>query len=184
MGQAVDTDRLIVVTGGPGAGKSTLVRHLAQAGYACAPESGRAVIREQLADGGRALPWVDPDLFAEFMLDRDLRSHGSATARTGPVLFDRGVVDVVGYLRLAGRPVPAHADAAARRFRYRPTVFVAPPWREIYRTDAERRQPPAEAERTHATMRAVYAEYGYDLVELPRVPVAERARFVIERVSS
>ncbi|GAA4946687.1 AAA family ATPase [Streptomonospora halophila] len=171
-------ERSVVITGGPGSGKSTLIEHLGALGFASSPEVGRAVIRDQTAIGGRALPWRDPDLFAEVMLSWEIRAHGLAAAFGATVLFDRGVVDVAGYLRVAGRPVPEHVHAAARRFRYHRTVFIAPPWPEIYRTDTERRQSPDEAERTHAAMVDAYTEYGYDLVELPRAPVAERARFM------
>lgn len=178
-----DTDRFVVITGGPGSGKSTLIEHLAAMGFASLPEAGRAVIRDQSAIGGRALPWADPDLFAELMLGWEMRSHRLASRFSGAVLFDRGVVDVAGYLRVEGRPVPDHVDAAARRFRYRRTVFIAPPWPEIYRRDTERRQSLGEAERTHAAMVAVYTEYGYNLVELPRAPAADRAGFVAEHIS-
>jgi predicted ATPase len=44
---------------------------------------------------------------------------------------------------------------------------------------AARRQDFAEAVRTHAQMAQVYAEFGYDLVELPRASVAARLRFVL-----
>ncbi|MDA0566529.1 AAA family ATPase [Streptomonospora sp. S1-112] len=178
------TDRFFVVTGGPGSGKSTLLDHLRPLGLACAPEAGRAVIRDQAAIGGRGLPWADPGLFAELMLAWDMRSHREAAAAEGAVVFDRGVVDVLGYLRLSGRPVPEHVAAAARRVRYHRRVFVAPPWPEIYRTDGERRQSPAEAERTYDAMVTAYTEHGYELVELPRVPPAERARFVAESVAA
>ncbi|MFD0774170.1 AAA family ATPase [Streptomonospora algeriensis] len=176
-------DRSVVITGGPGAGKSTLIEHLETMGFASSPEAGRAVIRDQTAIGGRALPWIDPDLFAEVMLSWDIRAHGLAQARGGTVVFDRGVVDVAGYLRVEGRPVPEHLRAAAHRFRYHRTVFIAPPWPEIYRTDAERRQSLGDAERTHAAMVEAYTEYGYGLVELPRAPVEERARFVAARIA-
>ncbi|WP_338011639.1 AAA family ATPase [Streptomonospora alba] len=151
-------------------------------GYASSPETGRAVIRDQAAVGGRALPWIDPDLFAEVMLSWEMRAHGRAAERGASVFFDRGVVDVVGYLRVEGRPVPEHVHAAARRFRYDRTVFIAPPWPEIYRTDTERKQSFARAERTHAAMVAAYTDCGYDLVDLPRASVAERARFVAARM--
>ncbi|MFC4563090.1 AAA family ATPase [Nocardiopsis mangrovi] len=177
------TDRLVVVTGGPGSGKTALIEGLRAAGYATSPEAGRAIIRAQTAIGGRALPWADPALFAEAMLCWELRSHEAAAASgRGPVFFDRGVPDVVGYLRLEGYDVPAHVDAAARTFRYRRQVFIAPPWPEIYRTDTERRQTPEIARRTHEAMAAAYGDHGYELVELPRAPVAERVRFVAERI--
>lgn len=182
-GPPPDPDRLVVITGGPGSGKSTLIDHLEAAGFPRSYEAGRRVIQDQLAAGGDGLPWRDPDLFAELMLRRELCSYRDAAARPGPaVFFDRGIPDIVGYLRLEGRPVPAALHTAARTVRYHPRVFIAPPWPEIYRNDDERRQSLDEAERTHASMVATYPAYGYELVELPRVPVAERVRFVIDRL--
>jgi predicted ATPase len=177
---SVDSARFIAVTGGPGAGKSTLLDHLRGKGFACAPEAGRAIIKDQVAISGRALPWVDPELFAEMMLCWDLRSYRQAAEGTRPVFFDRGVVDLVGYFRLLGRPVPSHMHAAARTFRYGRRVFAAPPWPEIYERDAERKQTFEEAERTYESCVAAYTEYGYELVTLPRTTVEERARFVID----
>lgn len=179
------TRPFVVVTGGPGSGKSTLIDALEQAGFARTEEAGRAVIQDQVAIGGPALPWEDRELFAELMLGWELRSHRAASALPpgpGPVFFDRGVPDLVGYLRLEGLPVPDHVREAARRFRYDRRVFVAPPWPEIYAPDAERRQDVDVAERTYDAMRTAYPECGYDLVELPRAPVAERVAFVREHL--
>ncbi|MBQ6641317.1 MAG: AAA family ATPase, partial [Saccharopolyspora sp.] len=86
------------------------------------------------------------------------------------------------YLRVEGLAVPAHVHAAAREFRYAARVFLAPPWPAIYRTDEERKQPAELAERTCEAVADAYAEHGYELVELPRLPVAERARFVLDSV--
>ncbi|MEV0599904.1 AAA family ATPase [Streptomyces sp. NPDC050315] len=182
-------DRFVVVTGGPGAGKSTLIDRLAAAGYARSEEAGRGVIRDQMAIGGRGLPWADRELFAELMLCWELRSYriaakpsASGEPATGPVFSDRGVPDIVGYLRLQGLPVPAHVHAAAQAYRYHRRVYVAPFWPEIYAADAERKQSPEEAERTYHVMVETYAEYGYEPVELARVPVEERVRDVLRMV--
>lgn len=175
-------ERLFVVTGGPGAGKTTLLSALAAAGHVIAPEAGRAIIRDQLVIDGPALPWRDRALFAELMLNFDLRSHAEAQAGASPVLFDRGIPDSIGYLRLCGLPVPEHFDRAAHAFRYARIVFVAPPWREIYAQDAERKQDFAEAERTYEAVSAAYREHGYELAELPRADVATRAAFLLGRV--
>ncbi|MER7400122.1 AAA family ATPase [Streptomyces sp. NPDC000151] len=182
----------IVLTGGPGAGKSTLIDRLAALGYARSEEAGRGVIRDQVAVGGRGLPWADPELFAELMLCWELRSyrlaaqpqgHSNACEQSpGPVFFDRGLPDVVGYLRLQGLPVPAHVHAAAQTYRYHRQVYVAPFWPEIYAADAERKQSPEEAERTCRVMVETYAEYGYEPIELERAPVEERVRAVLRMV--
>ena len=175
-------ERRFVLTGGPGAGKTTLLTALAAAGHAVAPEAGRAIIRDQLAIDGPALPWRDRALFAELMLNFDLRSYHEAQATEAPVFFDRGVPDSIGYLRLGGLPVPEHVERAAQAFRYAGIVFAAPPWREIYARDAERKQDFTEAERTYDAVTAAYRELGYELVELPRADVGTRAAFVLDRV--
>lgn len=172
------TDRFFVLTGGPGAGKTTLLAALAAAGHTVSPEAGRAIIRDQQAIGGRALPSEDPALYAELMLAHDLAAHRRHHESHGPVFFDRGIPDIAGYLDLVGIARPAHLDRAIACCRYNRRVFICPPWPKIFTQDAERRQTLEEAERTHAAMVRVYGEAGYDLVEVPRLPVAERAVFI------
>jgi predicted ATPase len=174
--------RFVVITGGPGSGKSTLIDALAARGFARTVEAGRAIIQEQVASGGTALPWSDPRAFAERMFEWELRSYAEARKQDGVVFFDRGVPDVVGYLRLLKLAVPAHMDAAIRTHLYDASVFVAPPWPDIFTQDAERKQTLDEAQRTYDALVATYAGYGYALIELPRVSVAERVAFVLGHV--
>ena len=61
--QASD-NRFHVLTGGPGAGKTTLVEALHEKGFATTHEAGRGVIREEMQAGGDALPWLDREEFA------------------------------------------------------------------------------------------------------------------------
>lgn len=175
-------DHLFALTGGPGSGKTTLIEALVRAGHAGIAEAGRGIIRDQAAIGGPALPWRDPAAFAEMMLCWEMRSHHMARALPGPVFLDRGVPDVIGYLRLTGLPVPVHMEKAAETFRYNRRVFIAPPWPEIFRRDEERRQTLDEAERTYEAMVEAYAGCGYEPVEIPRLAVEERVRFVLASV--
>jgi predicted ATPase len=178
MGQ--HSSRFFVITGGPGSGKTTLLDALEKAEYRRSIEAGRAVIQQQLATGGDALPWRDRVQFADLMLAWEIRSYEEALQASGPVFFDRGVPDVVGYLRLIGEAIPNHMKEAATRYRYNPRVFIAPPWPEIYCRDRERKQDFEEAVRTCEAMMATYAELGYELVEIPKMPISGRVKFVID----
>jgi predicted ATPase len=104
------TDRLHILTGSPGSGKSTLIAALGVAGIATSPEVGRAIIREQIATGGDALPWRDHLAFARAMIVREVASHHAALATGRTVILDRGAPDVVGFLRASGLPVPRSAS--------------------------------------------------------------------------
>lgn len=174
-----DSDRFFVLTGGPGSGKTTLIAALRRAGFATSVEAGRGIIRDQSSIGGSALPWSDRALFAELMLSWEMRSYRNAIEQRGPIFFDRGVPDTLGYLRLNGLPVAGHVSTAVKRFRYNPRVFIAPPWPEIFTQDQERKQTSDEAERTYHALAGVYTELGYELAPLPLAPVETRLRFVL-----
>jgi predicted ATPase len=176
------TDDLVVITGGPGSGKSTLIDALALEGFSRMPEGGRAIIQDQVAIGGQALPWADRVAFSELMLAWDLRSYREAQALPAPIIFDRGIPDVVGYLTLCGLPVPPHVRKAAQLHRYRRQVFIAPVWPDIFIGDAERKQSLAEARATYRVIAATYADLGYEPVHLPLASVAERVDFVRQRL--
>jgi predicted ATPase len=176
------SDRFFVLTGGPGAGKTTLIEALKARGYATTDEAGRGVIRQEVQSGD-GLPWADRAHFAELMFEWELRSYRDAERRLGPVVFDRGLPDTIGYLRLEGLEVPTWMEEEAWRLRYNHRVFIAPPWKEIFGNDEERRQSWDVAVRTHDIMAETYAELGYELVELPRTSVARRVEFVIAAIS-
>lgn len=67
-------DRFHVITGGPGSGKSTLIDALSIAHHVVG-EAGRAIIREQMAKGGNALPWGDRISYSRLMLKRDIAAY-------------------------------------------------------------------------------------------------------------
>lgn len=68
----------------------------------------------------------------------------------------------------------------AESWRYNKSIFMLPPWQEIYETDNERKQDWKEAILTFEQMCKTYKSYGYDIVEIPKKSVCERADFVLE----
>ncbi len=175
-----NAEHMFVVTGGPGSGKSSLIDAMTRRGFRTMPEAGRAIIQDQVRIGGPALPWADRAMFAELMLGWELRSYHEAVASDAPVLMDRGIPDVVGYLTLCGLPVPAHIEVAAKIHPYNKRVFLAPYWDAIFTQDTERKQGRQEAEATGKVMAETYSRLGYQIVELPLVGIEQRADFMAD----
>lgn len=175
-------DNFIIISGGPGGGKTTLIDALAMRGHGRTIEAGRFIIQAQAEIGGTGVHSGDQALFGELMLMHEIRNYREAQAAPGLVFFDRGVPELVGYLPMVGRPVPKHFRRAAELYQYNRRVFLTPPWREIYGNDVERRQDWDEAVRTYEHCAAIYQELGYETVELPKASVADRVQFVLRNV--
>ena len=164
-------------TGGPGVGKTTLIRHLQATGELVVEESARAVIRENVESGGCAAPWIDNNAFVEETARRDIAVFDSLVHETRRVFFDRGIPDM--YRANGAEPTAEYLEAIRVR-RYSRRVFVFPPWREIYEADAERKQTWAEAEATFGKVLSILPELGYEPVVVPKSDVAARAAFVLD----
>ena len=162
----IDKPNFFLLTGGPGVGKTTLIEELRRRGERVIEETHRRIIREGRAESGSA----DLGLLAA---QEDIARFEAMAEVQERVFFDRGVID-----SLTPR-APAWMWAAARRLRYNPTVFVPPPWREIYAQDAERRQTFEDCLATHATILAMLKSLNYQPIELPYATTPERADFVL-----
>jgi predicted ATPase len=173
---------LFIVSGGPGAGKTTVLSELAKKGYQCAPEVARQIIQEQMQAGGTALPWNDREAYTSLMLQRSIDSYRKHTPASTPMFSDRGIPDTLCYARLIGLRNLHSLERACHAFRYASLVFLAQPWHEIYTTDTERKQDFAEAVQTYKLLVDVYRECGYESVELPKTSPRDRAEFIIEQL--
>jgi predicted ATPase len=95
---------------------------------------------------------------------------------------DRGIPDTLCYARLISLLDTSRIESACRNYRYASVVFLAPPWKEIYKTDGERKQDFAEAMHTYEQMTKVYQDCGYELCILPKTTPVARAEFVLKRL--
>ncbi|HXK04595.1 MAG TPA: AAA family ATPase [Verrucomicrobiae bacterium] len=175
-------DSFFLLTGAFGSGKSTLVEHLQLRGIRGIMEPARPILAQQRSIQGNGLPEKDPKLFVELMFSRMLHTYWHSDASRGPLLFDRGIPDILGYAALFGFEFPP-GENAALLYRYNPRVFLAPAWEQIYSTDDERTLPFSKAREFGDCLRGIYERLGYILIDLPCVSVEERADFVLRHLS-
>jgi predicted ATPase len=174
-------NRFVIISGCSSGGKSTLIAELSTRGYAVVEEPGRRIVREELAAGGSALPWVDRVAFARRAVAMALADRAAVPSDEW-VFFDRGLIDAAAALeRLTGELALKTLSDANRYHRH---VFLAPPWPEIYRTDAERRHGLEAALAEYSHLLETYPSLDYQVSILPRVGVSERAEFILHALDS
>lgn len=172
-----------VFTGGSSSGKSTLVEALAARGHICVPEAGRIVVQEEEAAGGDGLPWVNLERFAELIFDKSRLAFDTHCDTDGPVFFDRSFLEALSCTRSLARPIPQRYNDIVASHRFNKTVFVTPPWEEIFTNDAERKTTFEAAVQDYEGNLATYTAAGYEPLEVPRLSVEERVEFVLDKVA-
>jgi len=177
-----ERDNFYVITGCSGAGKSSIIEALKAKGFPCVDEAGRKIVQEQVRIGGDGTPWQDRTKFRELLLSRYIFLFEQVTERTAPVFFDRGIPEIVTFAWASQVQVPERHHAAARMYRYARKVFIAPPWPEIFKPDQERRHSYEDALAMYRLTPEAYRESGYELIEIPKAPIPERADFILRHV--
>ncbi len=183
MFKPLQKNNYFVLTGAMGAGKSTLLNKLIALNYTCIEEPARPIISQQRNIGGQGIYEKNPALFIELMLSRAIFQFQQAQSYQGPVIFDRGVPDMMGYANLAGIEL-AHLKKAAELYRYNPIVFFTPAWQEIYTTDDERKMSFEAASEFGENIKKIYLELGYKVIDVPFDTPEMRAEFIINTIKN
>jgi predicted ATPase len=151
---------------------------LASMGYATVEESARAIIAERLASGLTRRP--SPSVFAHQILGRDIEKYVAQAQTSGWVFFDRGIIDALGMIQEVSPMPREELTAILTKYPFHRIAFILPPWKAIYANDAERDQTYTEAVEVYRKLLKWYRLCGYDVREVPCLPVTQRARHVLQ----
>ncbi|USD65198.1 AAA family ATPase [Vibrio sp. SCSIO 43136] len=167
----------IVITGGPGAGKTTIINALAKMGHNTYEESSRRLIEEQSALEDGILPWHDMAGFVKLcsrvMGDQKLQ----AVQDEGYAFLDRATGDLSAYMIMSGLTPTEELKQAA--LGYHSTVFVCRPNDVTYVQDEVRPYPFEQAIEIHELLVTAYEGFGYEVVEVPFDEVFKRCEFIL-----
>ncbi len=177
------SQKRIVITGGPGSGKTTLIEHLESEGHTVMHEISRAVIKEAQEAGIEQLFLEDPMLFSQKLLDGRLKQFEEATTMEESIIFyDRGMPDVTAYMDYIGTGYTDAFDQPCVDFRY-DFIFLLPPWEDIYLQDNERYESFNQAVLIYQFLLRGYQRYGYHIIEVPTGTIPERIQFILKHLN-
>ena len=172
--------RRIVISGGPGSGKTTIAKELASMGYDIMPEISRQIILDARERGVDQLFLTDPILFSEKLLEGRIQQYKDAEKRQSSQLFyDRGIPDVSAYMDYLDTDYPQHFHDACINHIY-DEVFLLPPWQSIYIKDNERYESYEQAKLIYEYLYRKYADLGYNIHNVPEGSSRERSEYILE----
>ena len=168
-----------VLTGGPGAGKSTSISDLEKRGYVVAPEMARRLFQEKM-DRGEDLSDIKNHMeeFQHMILKRQLAMEAELpTDKT--VFFDRGLGDQIAYYRFFNLKEDDELKAALGKAAYA-KVFLM----DIVNAESDgvREESATEAAMLEEYIRQGYERQGFEIVRVPVMPVSERTDFILSRL--
>lgn len=170
----------VILTGGPGTGKTSVLKALEKLGYETYQEFARLVIQEEIAKSSRKVPWDDNLGFSELVLARMNDLNRSRIANSISFL-DRGIPDLIAYMKFYDNEVPQHFYTSLQNANYHPQVFFFEPWKEIYITDGERKESFEEARAIGEFIQQTYQDLGFDLQCVSRDKIENRANQILLR---
>lgn len=174
----------IVITGGPGSGKTALINYLEKENHPVIHEISRDIILEAQKQGVEQLFLKNPILFSQKLLEGRLKQFHEAAKHEGTILFyDRGMPDVTAYMDFVNTEYPEDFSSICKENRY-DIIFVLPPWKEIYHTDNERYESWEQAEKIFEFLKNGYRGYGYEIVEVPVATIKDRVSYILNYLNN
>ncbi len=172
----------IVITGGPGAGKTALLQALGARGYTIVGDSPRAIIQDRLRRGMSPRP--DANEFACEILRMDIENFDRHAATPSYVFFERSVLDALCGLDRIAPLNETELELWLSKYQYCSKVFLLPPWKAIYVNDDERDHTFEHAEFVYRILQEWYRRFRrYRIIEVPKVSVEERCTYVLRTLA-
>ena len=172
----------ILITGGPGTGKTSVIKELLNRGYFCFPEIVRKLKSSKRSVGVKNYFDSNPIEFTEKLFDLRINQY-KEEINSDPIFYDRGPIDTIAYLRFKKINCPNRLVNLAKKIEY-DFCFVAQPWEKIYVNDEVREETFDQCKIINQCIISTYKEFNYELMGLPFKSVNERVEFILNRIKT
>jgi len=166
-------NKKIVITGGPGFGKTSIIRSLKKE-FHSTPDYARMII-----DKEGLIPSKEHLKFQSRWLEK--MSDGYFNSNSDTTLFEYGFPDIIAYFRWRdGKDYKIQNKFldAARKYRFDEVFIVSPIDEKHFQNDYARIFTFKKSLEVHKEICSVWLEYNYDPIYIPNISLENRLRFI------
>lgn len=169
----------IVISGGPGGGKTTIINSLKNLGYFCYDEISRDLIEKSKKNGDQNLFIKNPLKFSKILWEKREEQHRNSIIQKkyDIVFFDRSLLDITSYLEFIGKR-NLNLEKKIINFNY-DVVFLIKPIKKFYRKDFSRYEDFNESLKIHDVLKKNYQKH-FKTINVPFKKLSKRLNFIIE----
>ena len=174
-------NKKILITGGPGTGKTELIKELEKQGFNCENEIVREITENEQKKGVEQFFLKDPIEFSRRLMI--LRSNQyNKTQNTNFTFFDRGVHEIIAYLNFIEIKYDNYFIESAKKIVY-DKIFILPPWKEIYTNDNVRYESFDQCNQIHDEIVKIYKQLKIEIIMLEKNSVSNRIDDILQIIN-
>lgn len=174
-----------ILTGGPGAGKTSIINFLAEKGYSTVPEAATEIIEQDIKKGIEN-PWMAADYHIRMYQLISKRQDEVQNSMAPVVFFDRGHLDGLSYILLQKRTlyqcIIDHVQTSIDTQYFNKIVFFIDSLGFVVPGPA-RTEDLQESLLKANCLEKNYRAMGYEIIHIPPGPVEARAQMIINHIS-
>ncbi len=173
-----------ILTGAPGAGKTTILESIKQAGYEVVAEAATDIIAMQQAKGIEQ-PWIEPEFIRDIFQLQQTRIDQQSLSKFTLQFHDRSLIDTYVLATYLGHPLPtellASIQSSIKNEVFQSPVFFIESLGFIEATAA--RQISLGAAREFGDLhQKIYQSFGFTCLRIPPLAVEHRVKKILASI--
>ena len=160
--------RKIVITGGPGTGKSSVIGALRDRGYTTIDEAAMPIKEAEQRKKEAGLPYILPENdnagFQRLIYSRQIELERNAY---GTTFVDRGLIDNIGYCRRFNTAIAPELELLCKSVAYEKVFIMDPLPSSCYKNECARDESAQESAHLGELIGQAYQDYGHKIVRVP-----------------
>jgi len=175
------TLKKIVISGGPGVGKTTTIQELQKINYATIPEAFSVLYQEAQEKENLDIFCTDRTQLHHQVFEKQCaleKLHEDKTV----ILCDRSAVDIIGFTSYYKNHMSDHFFDAIAQHRYNLVFFLDPLPIHLYQNSDIRRESWHTSLIIHDHIKKGYEQLNYELINVPFGTIQDRLDFILNHL--